>query len=559
VRHRSSGAVDMVLPRAAPVTGFGPRADLNHPLRVSRLGRAGGGARARSLSPMSGPDTDVDAQSAGESRRSSESLSDWVAAALVFGSSAAVLVVEIVALRLLAPYLGLTLETSTLVIGLALAAIALGSWVGGLWADRVDPRRVLAPLLAISAGAVAATPFLVRGAASAADGAFLLLAAAATIIVPGALLAAVTPMVTKLMLDTLHRTGTVVGRLSGIGTVGAIAGTVVTGFILISRIPITWIMVGLGVLLLMAAAATAVWIGSTGPRQVAGGAAAALVLGAATVVTPSGCDTETIYHCASVRPDDSRSSGFVLELDGLRHSYVDLADPTHLEFEYVRAIAAGIDAQHPPGEPLSVHSIGAGGLTLPRYLDRTRPGTTGTVSEVDPGVIALDRQELALPPELDLDVRVEDGRLGLAALPSGRTDVVIGDAFGGVSVPWHLTTRETVLEIDRVLADGGVYLANVIDYGPLAFARGHVATLRDAYPHVALAWQGSGGNLVAAAARDPIDVAAWEDGMRSRGLTWTVLSGGELDEWIGDAPVLSDDYAPVDQLLTPYPAPVRRT
>ncbi|MCA1781501.1 MAG: fused MFS/spermidine synthase [Dermatophilaceae bacterium] len=487
------------------------------------------------------------------------SLSDWAAASLVFGASGAVLVMEIVALRLLAPYLGLTLETSTLVIGLALAAIAFGSWVGGIWADRVDPRKVLAPLLAISAAAVAATPFLVRGSAVVADGAFLLLAAAATIMVPGALLSAVTPMVTKLMLTSLGLTGTIVGRLSGIGTVGAIAGTVVTGFVLISRVPITWIMVGLGIALLVAAVAVAVRIGNTGPSHLAGGAAAALVLGAATVVTPSGCDTETIYHCASVVPDEARDGGYTLELDGLRHSYVDLQDPTHLEFEYVRAIAAGIDATHPVGRPLQVHSIGAGGLTLPRYLAQTRPGTSGTVSEVDPGVVRIDEEELALPADLDLDVRVEDGRIGLRTLATGENDVVIGDAFGGMSVPWHLTTRETLAHVDRVLAGDGIYLVNLIDYGPLAFARAQLATLRDVYPHVALAWHGSGGNLVAAVSRSPIDVAAWDAGMRSRGLTWTVLSGAALDEWIGDAAVLTDDYAPVDQLLTPYVAPVRRT
>lgn len=506
---------------------------------------------------MTAPDTAAEPP-AGDPDGSATTLSDWVAGALVFGSSAAVLVVEIVALRLLAPYLGLTLETSTLVIGIALAAIALGSWVGGLWADRVDPRRVLASLLAVSAAVVAATPFLVRASAAVADGAFLLLAAGAAIMVPGALLSAVTPMVTKLMLTTLHRTGTVVGRLSGIATVGAIVGTVVTGFVLISRVPITWIMVGLGVTLLVAAAATAVWIGSTGPRTVATGAAAALVLGAATVLTPSGCDTETVYHCASVEADPARPGGYTLVLDNLRHSYVDLEDPTHLEFEYVRAIAAGIDAHHPAREPLRVHSLGAGGLTLPRYLAQTRPGTTGTVSEVDPGVVRIDEEALALPDDLGLDVRVEDGRIGLASLEAGAADVVIGDAFGGVSVPWHLTTRETVSAIDRVLGDEGVYVANLIDYGPLAFARAQVATLRDAYPHVALAWQGSGGNLVAAASRSPIDVTVWESGMRSRGLTWAVLSGAALDEWVGDAAVLTDDYAPVDQLLTPYPAPVRR-
>ena len=482
------------------------------------------------------------------------SLADWAGATLVFGSSAAVLVVEIVALRLLAPYLGLTLETSTLVIGVALAAIAFGSWVGGFWADRVDPRRVLAPLLGIAAVVVAATPVLVRGAADLADGALLMFVAAATIIVPGALLSAVTPMVIKLMLASLDETGTVVGRLSGIGTVGAIVGTVVTGFVLISRLPVSWIMVGLAGVLLIAAVVVGLRIGSTPVRTVAGGAVAALVLSAATVLFPSGCDTETIYHCVAVDPDPDRPSGRLLVMDGLRHSYVDLDDPTHLEFDYVRAIAAGIDAGFESGASLTVHSIGAGGLTLPRFLDADRPGSTGTVSEVDPGVVRVDRQWLELPDSLDLDVRVEDGRLGLRALPRGGADIVIGDAFGGVSVPWHLTTREALLEIDRALTDDGIYLVNLIDYGPLAFARAELATLREAFPHVALAWPGRGGNLVAAASRRPLDDASWQAGLNDRKVRWSVLTGTALDDWIGDAPVLTDDFAPVDQLLTPYPA-----
>ena len=165
----------------------------------------------------------------------------------------------------------------------------------------------------------------------------------------------------------------------------------------------------------------------------------------------------------------------------------------------------------------------------------------------------MDREALALPDDLDLDIRVEDGRLGLRTLPAAEADVVIGDAFGGVSVPWHLTTREAALEIDRVLTDEGVYLVNLIDYGPLAFARAELATLRDAYPHVALAWQDRGGNLVAAASRAPIDPSAWQAALAERDVTWSVLAGRQLDAWIDDAPVLTDDFAPVDQLLTPYP------
>src|SRR5688572_10347781 len=124
-------------------------------------------------------------------------LGRYAAAALVFGASASVLVVEVVSLRLLAPYLGLTLETSTLVIGVALAAIAMGSWAGGRAADLMPPRRLLGPLLAVSGVAVAATPFAVRAAGAIDDGVLLMLVSTFAIMVPGTTLAAVTPMVTK--------------------------------------------------------------------------------------------------------------------------------------------------------------------------------------------------------------------------------------------------------------------------------------------------------------------------------------------------------------------------
>src|SRR5215203_7283960 len=122
-------------------------------------------------------------------------LGRYAAAGLVFGASAAVLVVELVALRLLAPYLGLTLETSTIVIGSALAAIAAGSWIGGRLADAVPPRRLIGPLLAVSGVAVAATPPLVRAAGSLEGGTILLMVVAGLgIVVPGTFLAAITPM-----------------------------------------------------------------------------------------------------------------------------------------------------------------------------------------------------------------------------------------------------------------------------------------------------------------------------------------------------------------------------
>lgn len=487
-------------------------------------------------------------------------LGPGVATALVFGSSAAVLVVELVALRLLAPYLGLTLETNTLVIGIALAAIAVGSWAGGRLADRIDPRTTLAPALAVSGAVVALTPTIVRSAATAGDGLLLLGAAAATIVVPGALLSAVTPMVTKLLLRDLATTGSVVGRLSGIGTVGAIVGTVVTGFVLVSRVPVSGILVGLGVLLVASAVVVATLLRLRGGRLL--GTTALVVVAGGLVVpfAPGGCDVETTYHCASVETDPERESGRILVLDGLRHSYVDVADPTHLEFAYVRALAAVVDAAYPVGEPLDAYHLGGGGLTFPRYLAATRPGTSGRVSEIDAGVVRVDRELLGLDDVPGLEVRVEDGRLGLGRLEAGAHDLVVGDAFGGVSVPWHLTTREALEDVRRALTEDGVYAANLIDHGSLAFARAEVATLREVFAHVAVLGDpedldpdgGPGGNLVVVASDRQVDLDAVRADLTVRDTGWSVIAGDDVTAWVGDAEVLTDDQAPVDQLLQPY-------
>ncbi|MFJ8466666.1 fused MFS/spermidine synthase [Streptomyces swartbergensis] len=489
-----------------------------------------------------------------------DGLGPRTAAVLVFGSSAAVLVVEIVALRLLAPYLGLTLETSTMVIGIALTAIAAGSWMGGHFADQVDPRRLLGPSLGVSGAVVALTPAVLRGTAEWAP-ALLLLIASLTILVPGALLSAVTPIVTKLRLTSLAETGTVVGRLSGVGTVGAIAGTVLTGFVLVSRLPVSGILIGLGTLLVVGSALvewrTRGWSGTPALTLVV------VAGGLATTVAPGGCDTETRYHCARVVADPDRDSGRTLVLDGLRHSYVDLDDPTFLEFEYVRAIASVVDAAFPEGEPLAAHHVGGGGLTIPRYLAATRPGTRSLVSEIDSGVVRIDHDQLGLGSAAGIDVRVEDGRLGLRRLEAGSRDLVVGDAFGGVSVPWHLTTMEALADVRRVLDTDGLYVANLIDHGGLAFARAEAATLSETFEHVALVGEPAdigldptatalGGNLVVIASDRPVDLRANQKALDARQTGWKIAAGGDLTSWIGDARPLTDDYAPVDQLLQPY-------
>ena len=496
----------------------------------------------------------------------SRALPGWVAAGLTFLCSGAVLVLEIAGLRLIAPYVGITLETNTAVIGFALAAIAVGAWAGGTLADRADPRRLIPPLVVAGGALVVAVLPLVRFTGEAfggADAGSVLLLAFVAIVVPAALLSAVPPMVVKLQLADLAETGAVVGRLSGIGTLGGIAATFLTGFVLVALFPTSGILVGTGLVTVLAGIAAAVYL-----RRGAGGRrlpAALIVLAAVgtllAALAPSPCEEETAYHCARVATDPDRPTGRLLLLDTLRHSYVDLADPTHLEFEYVRAIASVTDVVAPAGEPLSALHLGGGGLTVPRYLAEVRPGTESLVLEVDPGVVDVDREQLGLETSDELAVRVVDARIGLADEPPGRRGLVVGDAFGGLSVPWQLTTREALEAVDAALTDDGVYVANLIDHPPLDFVRAELATLRAVFPHVLLLARApvlageDGGNVVAVASQRPLPVEAITAALPERDLAWHVAEGAELDAFIGAAEVLTDDSAPVDQLLTPYGTP----
>ncbi len=451
------------------------------------------------------------------------------AAALVFISSGAVLVLEILGIRLLAPYVGLTIETTTVIIGTVLAGIAAGAAVGGRAADELDPRRLLAGLLAAGGALAIATVPLARGLGSALEedaGAAAVLIAAVALFPPAAVLSAVTPTVARMQLRDLDTTGTVVGRLSAWATAGGLVGTFAAGFVIVPLVPTDVAVVAVGVVLVVLGLVVA----RTGAALAAG--AGAIVMGAATLAAGAPCDAETVYHCARVEEDPGREGGRVLRLERLRHSYVDLQDPTHLEFDYTQWMGAAIDDM--PAGPLEAVFIGGGGFTLPRYVAATRPGSRSRVLEVDGDLVELARERLGLRTGPDLRVRVGDARLTLRGEPTDSADLVVGDAFGGVAVPWHLTTEEFARDIRRVLRPDGLYLLNVIDYEPRALVRAEQATLREVFENVALVGHPDpGGNHVFLASDAPLPE----------------LPAPELD--LPDGDVLRDDDAPADQLLTP--------
>ncbi|GIM95566.1 fused MFS/spermidine synthase [Paractinoplanes toevensis] len=482
-------------------------------------------------------------------------LPSGLATALVFFASGAVLVLEIVALRLVGPYVGVTLQVSSSVIGISLAAIAYGTWLGGRLADRFDPRALLAPALLLAAIGTAVTLPLVRyggellrgGAAPA-----VLLLAAMAVFLPAFLLSTITPMVVKLQLSDLDRTGSVVGRLSSVGTLGAITATLATGFIFVAALPTNWIILCLAALLAVGGLTLAGWLRRDLPGQPRTRAvlvSVGLVGAGLGAVGPTPCDVETAYHCARVDRDPAVPGGRTLILNSARHSYVDLADPKHLEFAYVQWIAAVADVLAPRD---ALH-LGGGGFTLPGYLRQTRPGIQQQVVELDGGLVDLDKRELGLVTGPDLRVRVGDARVGLAAQPDSSYDLVVGDAFGYLVVPWHLSTREMMSDVARVVRPGGIYTQNVIDYPPDRFLKAELATVAAVFPHVALiappdALAGErGSNFVIVASKSPLPLAAIRAGLVGLPEPVTLQDG---PGFAGDARVLTDDYAPVDQLLT---------
>jgi len=492
------------------------------------------------------------------------------AAVIVFVAAAAVLVLETLALRLIAPYVGVTLQTNTAVIGAALLAIAVGAWSGGRVADRVaDPARLIGPMLLAGAALTLLTLPVVRYVGQATrgsgDATATLLLAMAAVILPAGLLSAVAPIVAKLQLRDLRQTGTIVGKLSGIGTLGGIVATFATGFVLVAAFATSTILIGTAVTVATVGALVLGYerqrTGHRGGRRGAAmpGAAAALLPVALllVVVAPNPCQKETEYHCARVVADPDRPGGRTLELDTLRHSYVDLSDPEYLEFDYTKAIASVADAIRPPGAPVQALHIGGGGFTMPRYLAATRPGTRSTVLEIDGGVVALGREELGVDGIPGLTIRVGDARTGLREQPRHRFDLVVGDAFGGLAVPWHLTTAEVAEQVRDVLTDDGVYAVNVIDYPPDRFARAEAATLRSVFGHVALlgapvtvAGTG-GGNHILVVSRQPLPLADIQRRLAKRN-PWVVADERATAAFAGRAEVLTDAHAPVDQLITTF-------
>lgn len=492
------------------------------------------------------------------------------AAALTVGSAAS-MVVEIAAGRLIAPYVGMSLYTWTAIIAVVLGGLSLGHWIGGrLAAPGVTTRglglRTGAAFLAAGLATLAVLPALHGAAALVLPLGLNPMAAVAAVttlafLAPSLAAGVVSPLLTKMAIDAApDDAGRILGRMYALGAAGAIAGTVLAGFVFIG-----WVG-SRGTILATAAVYGLLALGFLPLRSRRAVPVAGVVLGLSGMVAAWGahgrafespCTIESSYYC--IRIDDfaaiSGRPSAVMALDHMAHGVNDRDDGGLIYSQYIQFVDE-VAARRHPGPALDAYFVGGGALTLPRAWLGSRPGLRAVVAEIDPAVTRA-AHDLMWVPENDprLSIHARDGRALLQSLPAEPTfDVVFGDAFHDFTMPAHLATREFHDAIAARLRPGGFYAMNVIEsrHAP-EFLRALVKTLKLSFASVEVwlededARSGSRVTYVVLAGDTPLPVHVLD---AARGLErrwWRVPEAvlGSLEA----SPVLTDDFAPVDRLM----------
>ncbi|THG30230.1 spermidine synthase [Naasia lichenicola] len=263
---------------------------------------------------------------------------------------------------------------------------------------------------------------------------------------------------------------------------------------------------------------------------------------------------------ARIEDDRFRPGMKTLVVDGTPQSQVDLQDPTELGFEYIQRIANVIDLIGEPTEAITAVHLGAGALTLPRYVAARRPGSRQQVLELERELVDFVREHLPLPRDSNIRVRYGDARETLAKLPDallGVVDLLVIDIFSGARIPAHVTTVEFYTEAVRLLAPSGIVAINLADGPGLRFARGQASTLSAVLPEVAALAETQilkgrrFGNLVLIGSKAPLPLG-WLPRLLAAGPhPAKAVAGRELREFIAGAPVVTDATA------VPSPPPGR--
>jgi spermidine synthase len=510
--------------------------------------------------------------------------------ALAFFSSLCAMALELLATRVVADQTGNSLYTWTSVIGVVLAGLSLGSYLGGRLSDRFAAARLLGCLLPAASAACAAT--LVLAYAFSVSGPFhgwhwpavVFCTVLGIYFLPALLLGAFGPIAVRLAVErattdwgsTASAIGRTIGAVSASSAAGSIGGTLASGFWLIPLVGSRSLTLLLAALLAGAGVALGrrrwlhlAWTGVMVLGLVATRANLPIMSRweHAELFRPPSSDAfnaESAYQHVrvydSVSDKDGARTVHVLALDYLIHGYVDPGDPTFLNYDYERIYRDVAVRYAGTKTRVSAFFLGGGSYTFPRWLMRRWPGSVPVVAEIDPMVLEANHRALGLPRDTPIRTLLGDARNSVDDLgPADRFDFFFGDAFNDLSVPYHLTTLEFSRKVHGHLAPGGAYLVDVIDSYPSGlFLGAFVNTLRQVFRHVYVFCTDPKGvtpqrdTFVVAASDVELDTTGWEPhhGTDFEGSVLTRRNVADLVARAG-ARILTDDDAPVENLMAP--------
>lgn len=485
---------------------------------------------------------------------------------IVFLINYCLLVLELVAARLMAPIVGVSLYTWTSVIGVVLSGVGLGSFIGGKLADRWNSNELLSVTCVLSGLSCASIlglleiieplnkleiPFPMS----------VLLIFFIVFFVPTTLLGTISPIVLKLVLTNLNSSGDIAGKIYTAGALGGIAGTFSTGYVLISTFGTRFIIWGIASGLILLGAIISL-IGNNRYRLLT--MIFYLVFLASFRFTQvqalisSQCFKETNYYCIQVIPDNRSQGRYLFILDRLIHSHINLNDPSDLNHQYQRVFAEVLQRSFIKESNPSVLLVGGGGYSFARYIRVTYPNSHISVIEIDPGVTETVFTLFDQSLETNINSYNGDARQIINLLPSAQKyDLIVNDAASDISFPFHLATLEFNQMISERLTEKGLYMSNLIDGSENAFLHAYLRTIRQVFSQVYLST--TGGEIGESKRHTYVVVATNSDlkvPLKDPTTSYYLndfLSDAALIEFLEnrESITLTDDYVPIDNLLAP--------
>ena len=500
------------------------------------------------------------------------------AAIVIFISSFCTLVIELVAGRILAPHVGVSLYTWTSIIGVVLAGISLGAYLGGKLADRHPHVSTLGWLLFLSGlSAFAISPLInLIGAARFYTPLMIQILIITTLIffLPSCLLGMISPVVVRLALQNLQRTGNTVGKIYAFSTLGSILGTFATGFFLISWLGTRNVLFATGAILLLSAPLFGGFFIRKTTLALFCVVFIPLLVGFREVAFKPALEEGTfLFKESDYYTIQLRKSGgtgdlqlVTLYIDNLTHSCSALNDPFHLVYRYVRVYEEVLRWQAARRESFRTLFIGGGGYTLPRYVEARYPKADVDVVEIDPEITRVSLDHLGVRKETKIRTFNTDGRwFVMNHQDKEKYDFIFLDAFNDLSVPYHLTTLEFSLQLKKLLKPDGLLLVNVIDsFDKGLFLPSYTQTLQDVFGkgkvHMLTlapsdAFIGVANSVVVASPQE-LDLEHFARFLKSAGSEEPVshvMPQDRLQRYLNErhSLLLTDDYVPVDNLIAP--------